>query len=345
MSDLESVIEGAVQTSGISESEPQVEADSIDSTPEAPVEAPEAPVSPEVPAEGVEVKPVDGAVPKAEDDLFSKKHGVPAREPSGRENRIPYSRVKKITENALKEANDGFTKERETLSQKAAAYEAQIKDYTERFERVADFERVMVNNKPEFLQWLVSNVPGYSEIFNKMLQPQAQAPAKDPSNGMPQPDQDLADGSRVYSLEGLQKLLDWQEQRVSNKVTQQVQQRYAPIETEWQAQRRLAELVPVIQGQIDEARKWPLFSENEADITKALQSDGRLSLEGAYRKVVFPKIQAERETMRGQILEEIKKAPVSTAAPIRPAKPVAASTGKPRTLEEIIADQVENLKR
>ena len=80
--------------------------------------------------------------------------------------------------------------------------------------------------------------------------------------------------------------------------------------------------------------------ENEADITLALQQDQRLSLEGAYRRVVFPKITAERNTMRESILKEIKGAPTATAAPNRGFRASPSSGGK-KSLEQIIQEQVD----
>ncbi len=98
-----------------------------------------------------------------------------------------------------------------------------------------------------------------------------------------------------------------------------------------------------MQKQIDEARTWPLFNENEEGIVKALQANTNLSLEGAYRQVVWPKMTSDREAIRKQVLAEIKRAPQSTAAPSGGAKGQRVSSG-PKSLEDVIKDSLKELR-
>lgn len=294
---------------------------------ETETEAPAAEAAP-VEAEASVQTPSPAAADKPEPDEFEKKFGIPAQSVTGRENRIPYSRVKKIIEKREKDLEASFTP-------KLAESEAKIKDYEGRLGQVAQFERVM-REEPEKFVAMLKTLPQYQAILAPKAQ-EATPPAQaQPVDDMPQPDEKLADGSLVYSMEGLKALNAWNRAQARKEVMDEVQKLYGPIQQEWQQQQHLNAMVPQIQAQIAEARKWPLFNEHEADIVKALQADQRLSLEGAYRQVVIPRMVPDRDKMRQEILKEIKKAPAaSTSAPAQATRPGSQSSG-PRTLEQVI---------
>jgi hypothetical protein len=314
---------------------------------EAAPEAPEAPV--DTPVETPET-PVEKKEP-VED--FDKKYGVSAQSLSGRENRIPYSRVKKITEKAAKEAAETKAKEFEP---KLAEYETKLKDYETKFSRVTAFEDTLINKPDQFLQ-LLSTIPAYApffaaieEAFTKANGTQPQTPVE-VTDDMPAPNHKLADGSMVYDRDGLKALMEWQAKQVETRVTKQVEERYKPIESEWQAQQRIQAIVPHVNAQIAEARTWPQFNENEDEIVAALQANKKLSLEGAYRQVVFPKLQAEkdklstdRKKIREEVLAELKKAPKSTSASTTATKAEPTVSSGPRDLEDVIREQIKTLK-
>jgi hypothetical protein len=374
--DLQSVIEDSL-TDAISE--PEVEAP-IESTSEQTGEevtsedpsdktVVDSPSKAEQESSEVSSPAAKTATTTEEEDEFAKTHGLPPQLPGARENRIPYSRVKKIAANHAKaeieKAKKAWESEKSPLAAKVAELEPKLAEYETKF---TQFTQVMDTNPKEFLNYL-STKPAYKEFFefiNKAVQvmqsqPQGQAqsqtsaPAADPAaEPMPQPDYKMEDGTMVYSMEGLQKLQDWQgrqiesrlaktyEQRLNERVSQ-VEKQYAPIRQRFEAEQQLQQIVPQIQKQIEEARTWPLFTDNEDEITKALQADVNLSLEGAYRKIVIPKLQANRDEMRTGILKEIQgKAPstaVTRAAAVKPAGQGQPTTG-PRSLTDIIEAQV-----
>ena len=336
---LEEVIANAVSDSELPTETPEV---SDDTSTDVPVEATETASdetvsSEEGSSEGIEVRsPGAAAQTPAEKDEFEKKFGIPAQSNSGRENRIPHSRVQQIVAKAVKDSEAAFTP-------KLKEFEAKVVDYEARLHKVAEFESLMVNDSQKFLQ-LLNQLPQYQELLRPLFQP-AQAQTQQQAvedDGMPQPDQQLSDGSLVYSMEGLRALNAWNREQSRKETLAEVDKRFGPIEQSYQSYRTLQELAPKVQAQITEARTWPLFNENEAEITQALQQDGRLSLEGAYRRVVFPKITAERTSMRESILKEIKSAPASTSAPSRSSRPGFQSPGGKRTIEDIIKEQVDN---
>jgi len=370
---LDEIITNAVSDAALPEETPETDdidthADEVDETPETPSESPTEVVEPtttETPVVGATSSEVasPGAVKPVQDD-FEKKFGIPAQSSSGRENRIPYSRVKKITERAVTDAKSGWTKELETSHVPVAKYqelEAVTKDYTERLTKVSEFENVMMNDAPKFLDML-STIPAYAKIFSDLKNPDpVEAPLADTSDEMPQPDQQLTDGSSVYSLEGLKTLNAWNRAQARKEIMGEVEKRYGGLEKDYISFQATQAALPKIQAQIADARTWPQFNENEEEIVKTLQQNPQVSLERAYQHIVWPKLQAEqdklkkevetksgevkvnREAIRAEILAELKKAPKSTSLnPGISSKPVASTSTTPRTLTEIIKESVDS---
>ena len=292
-------------------------------------------------------EPVTDPLAPATDD-FEKKWGIPSKSITGRENRIPHSRVKQMVTKAEQEAIARITKELEgKWGTERQPLETKVKDYEDRLTKVAQFEHVLENDPKTFLGML-SQIPAYKEFFDyigKLSQPPAAgtqpgSAAKVPE-GMPQPDQTLPDGTKVYSMEGLQSLLAWQSENVEKRVTQRVQERYAPLEQERQTRQRMEQMVPVIEKQIAEARQWPHFAELESEVIKNLKADPQISLERAFVKAFnefqVPKVTAERNKIRTDVLAELKQRPVSSSAPAAQVRPGARPTTESRSLDEIVA--------
>lgn len=342
MSDLHEIIEDS-----ITDAEAPIETDAVET--EAPVE--------DVVKEVVDT-PVDEPVtdevasPAADKDDFEKKFGIPGTAASGRENRIPYSRVKKISEKA---ALDAVTAKVKEFEPQLVERDTKIKDYEGRLERVAQFEQVMVNDVEQFTGML-RQLPSWKGFFEKydgaiagQTQGQVAQAAETPVTGdMPAPDQQLGDGTMVYSMDGLKALLKWQadqsETRAVDRVTKQIEERYKPMESEWQAHQKVQAIIPQVQSQIADARTWPQFNENENEIVKALQGNDKLSLEGAYRQVVYPKLVADRTRMREEILKEVQKAPRATSAPSTSSKSTPVTPTGPRSTEDVIYEAIKGLK-
>jgi hypothetical protein len=385
---LEDVITDAITDSQIPEepveetsSEP-VEASTSDATDVGdvpPVSAVEEPVE----ATESVTEPTEKVDPAAVQDDFEKRLGIPAVGLHGKENRIPYSRVKKINERSMAEVAEAALGRKLNAGEKPIdavkqyvaripELESKVTDYESRLEKVGQFEHIMQNEPDKFLQ-LLERVPAYQEFFGFVRQayeqlnnPQAQTTAvsqtpavEEITAEMPQPDEQMPDGSMSYSMDGIKKLAAWIREDAARSVNktweakfQQLETRYKPIEEEWEAHHRIQQALPQIKAQIDQARTWPGFNENEEEITKVLQADQRISLEGAYQKVVIPKLaaekdrlrtdlQADRDKMRQELLAELQKAPRATSLPTTKvaAKPQVGSG--PRDLAEIIREQVE----
>lgn len=119
----------------------------------------------------------------------------------------------------------------------------------------------------------------------------------EPQTGRPLPDILIQEtGQRLYSAEQAQRLMEWTEQRIDSRL-KPLEERTAATQAETQARNDA-------RSQIQDAEKnWPSFNDFAEDIFTELQKDRRLSLEGAYRRVVVPKI---RQQERAAVIQEMR---------------------------------------
>lgn len=269
-------------------------------------------------------------------DEFEKKWGIPAQSATGRENRIPHSRVKTMVTKADQEGYLRGLKAAETKAQPQAAqlqeFTTKIQNYEQRLQRFDQLADVIENDPQTFLTHL-SQLPTYKPFFDAIEQAfagQQQTPTKpeDPYATMPKPDKPLPDGTMGYSDEGFRKYTDWLTQQAENRlapklqetVEQRVSQRMAPIEQERQQREYYAKEYRKIEDQVAEARsKLPNFEELEPEIDKILKSDPRISLDRAYamayQKHIVPRYQADYNQTRSRVLADLRKQPVATTVP------------------------------
>lgn len=106
--------------------------------------------------------------------------------------------------------------------------------------------------------------------------PQAAHPFTDPQTGRPLPNVQVREtGQWFYSADQADKLLEWQQAQIDKRIGR----------LEGQHTQNAARAEARTQLQTAEA-SWPQFKENVEAIFDALQRDRRLSLEGAYNRVV-----------------------------------------------------------
>jgi hypothetical protein len=274
---------------------------------------------------GIEEVPTQPEAPES-DDIESIQGELTDSMGRKRENRIPYSKVQKILENARKKVQAEWEGKLKDHTDKLSAAEAEIRS-------MAQVAEIMQTNPDGFLQMLSQHNPAYSKFISASPKPDAPKASTD----MPQPDIRLSDGTSTYSMEGLQQLMQWQ----AAQVEKQVSERYAPIEQyvgqlqEQQRQQTIhTQAAERVQKVIEDARSWPGFTDNESEILKELQSDPKISLDGAYRKVVFTKLQTDRNKLREDVLKEINSQPRTTSAPVTPSA-ATPHGGGPRTTEQV----------
>ncbi len=191
--------------------------------------------------------------------------------------RVNYSKVHKAVK-ALQakqaEAHAAALKSHEDAS-------ASTRQQIERFDS-------MVNNPDQLLRALAAVNPAYAAFVK------GAAPA---ATGTP---------TRIETIEDLNRVID-----------AQVAARLKPIETERAAAQFEAQAIPKIKGMLADAQTWPLFKENQQEIQKAVAAlpqnlAPEVVLRMAYQSIVLPKLAANRDTVRAEVMAELKNHPHSS---------------------------------
>jgi hypothetical protein len=298
---------------------------------------------------------------KKEEDEFNKEHGIAAKTKDGRENRLPYSRVKAITENAAKKAVAPFQAQVTELTTK-------VKVQDETLAQVGQIEHIMFTEPKRYLEILKRTVPGMAELLTERGPAVATAMTKPADEAfiepMPQGSVTNADGSMGYIQADIQKLQEWTARKATHEALitarKEFNDRFAPFEAAEKQRKEAAANVALDQrldAELHDAvTNWEGFKDNQEDILKALQTHPQMSLEGAYRHVVFPKVKqsheaektklaADRTKMRQELLVELGQAPRSTTAGTPVAQnPAGKTTGADPNasvpLEEVIRQAI-----
>ena len=179
-----------------------------------------------------------------------------------------------------------------------------------------------VRQQQQFFQWLQTDPEGafkYMEDYltrsGALKRPQQAAQP----DARPQPDVVVPEtGQKFYSAEAAEKLSQW----IAKQSTQPLEQRLQSIEhTHAQTRAQAA-----AQHKLAEAASWPYYTEHQQEILRTMENDHRLSLEGAYQRVVLPKM---RQLERQAVLSEInQKSQASTVNPGAKASAQSQPTAK-----------------
>ncbi len=295
------------------------------------------------------------AVPAADDDISL----VPDRDERGREHRIPKSRVLKMNEKAAREAS---AKLEANIRKMFGVGEADPLDYdglggkwTAAQERVAQMEaaeRFMSSDADGFIDFLIAQMPDKYGKFRQQPQAPAAAPAPQPQAfALPEPDLDLGDGRRTYSTEGLQNLMKSVQaqaraeavKEAEEKAEARFSERFGPIEQrhkqqqEAEAARKHKEMLETKAAEdFKEAQKLEGFTEHQKEILELFKSSPKMSLEGAYNRVVLPKLKANKEEIRKAIMAEMNAKPASTSSATGGAPPAKSPSDGASSIDDIL---------
>lgn len=327
---------------------PVSEPTSTSAAAEAAYEAIEEPVvsgnTPEPAAEPAPSEPV-GEI----DSLLHAEGFTEPRRQDGRENRIPYSKVKKIIENGLKKGRTEWDTTKSQLERERDEYRTYVES----------FRTALSGDEKAFLSEVAKVDPRYARFLAEQA-----APPQPQATQMPEPDVPLPDGGRTYSVEGLQKLIEW---AVDAKMLPKVEERLQPLTAREQerqqqiAQQRLEQETRQKVGQsIAEAQSWPLFgplaadgsltefqsavlAELKADSDRAAKAGTRptMTLRQAYLEVYAK--QQEPDKIRERVLAELKSAPKSTS--VGRATTDAPKAPGPVSIQDIAARTLDRLER
>jgi len=262
---------------------------------------------------------------------------------------MPFTTVEKMLDSYAEEQRNAWSSEVET---EAKTLKQQIQQL-----------RSIVSGDPEaFLREL----SGIDQRYARYIQQQAQRAAEPQQEEEPQPDLDLGNGMRTYSLEGQKKREAW----LRGQLLKQVEEKLKPFQQREEEAHARAEQARIEQEftqeygrQISEAQKWPMFGELKADGTMTpfqqavldeLKKDtdeatkaGRrptLSLEGAYMRVALPRLTEDDAKKRERLLQELNQAPKSSATP-RTSTDAPALKNGPVNTRDVVARTVARLER
>ncbi len=293
--------------------------------------------------------PETPAVPMSAAEELLRAEGYNPKRIDGRDNLIPWSRVAKIVEKGITEGKGEFgqryqklTTDHDTVSKEAAELRA-FRD---------QFATALRGDPRQFLSEIAKHDPRYAAFLQQQIEAAKPAVDEDPE---PQPDYELGNGQRTYTLEGLKKREAWLVRQMEKRVEDRMkpwQEREEQAQQQAQQARQREELTGRVQTQITEAQQWPRWSESEPEVLKKLQEDsakaaaaGRrptMTLREAYLETQAAYLAADDTTKRTRWLEEMNKSPKSTSV----AKAGVESTAKagPKSTAEIARATIASLE-
>lgn len=267
-----------------------------------------------------------------------------------RENRIPYSRVRKIVQNTEKRLKTEF----ET---KETSRQAEFTGYKTKADQLAVVDKLIAADPDRYIRTLALLHPGkYDKFLNPT--PAEKVQEADPNEGKPQPDYEFADGSPGYTAAQHQKLLDWHADKARKAAVDEVTKRFKPLEDKFKSEQAIEQFKPAVNAQLDRARKtWgPLFDEDyrkagegKSEILAFMQENPDVPFADAVALVLNPKQQSKLTTDRTKIREEVMaelNARPRAAAKVVPnaSKPDTSGSSDNKSLEDIIRESIAGLE-
>jgi hypothetical protein len=196
----------------------------------------------------------------------------------------------------------------------------QVNEGYQKLRWAEQYDPSIVEQRQRFFQWLDTDPVGAHNYLTDYLTRAGalqQQQAQQPNDGRPQPDVVVPEtGQKFYSAEAAEKLAKWQAEQLINERVGPLERSLQQVEADRYTERARAQA----RSAILEAETWPYYKDHEGEILKAMEADKRLSLEGAYRRVVLPNI---RTLERKAVLAEMNQKP--SASTVNPGSKSAAS--------------------
>lgn len=311
-------------------------------------------------AKVAEIDPTTGK-PKVEAKVVEKTQvekdleelGLKAPKEGERENRLPFPRVKKITENYGKKVEARVRAEYEPLK-------TEVETLRGTAATVKNVDRLIATDPDRYITMLAGIHPEYKKFLGggKVETPAVGKDGKPAENKAvtdlgprPAADHKFEDGSMGYTPEQHEKLLDW----VANKAKAdalaeskaEMDRRFKPLDDERKSKEDYNKRVDGVKAEaanIREAYGADVVKKYENQIVEHMKKNPTMTATRAAREIIMPALQADRNKMRTEILVETGERP--KAAKPAPAAPAAKVEGdEPTTIEGIIAKSIEGLKR
>lgn len=282
-------------------------------------------------------EPTPAAALSEEEQLLAEFGFKEAFKPDGREHYIPRSKVLKMIGSGLKRGLEKWTTEKGSLETERDTLKADLEEFAR---DVRGDTRVMLEK-----------IAQVDPRYRAFLEP-APAPAPQPMD-LPAPDADW-NGAKTWSMEAFQKsVIPYIVQQAKAEAKAEAEGVLKPLKEREQAEQSSRALQARTRTQIAEAQQWPGFKDHEAAILQALRDDSAaaarehrrptLSLDGAYRQVVVPKLAADRNAMREELIKEINGTAAKTPS-VRAGHEVPVTPGVIST-RDIAARVLSQLER
>jgi hypothetical protein len=281
-------------------------------------------------------------------DKELEAEGIKKHSDATRENRIPYSRVRKIVENTKKRLSEAHTT---ALSTKETEY----RQYKTKADQLDLVDRMIATDDDRYMRTLAILHPEkYSKYLNR--EPVAAKPATDPDEGKPQPDYKFDDGTFGYTDKQHQRLMEWYGEKARKQAVAEVEQRFKPLEDRFKSEETNRQLQPLINAQLAQARKaWGKYFEDDykkgqsgqSEIIAFMAQNPDVEFHAAVAMVLGPKKEAElaadRTKIREEVHAELNARPHAVQRLVPGSKrPVTESSGE-RTLEDVIRESIATL--
>jgi hypothetical protein len=281
--------------------------------------------------------------------------GIKAPKDGERENRLPYSRIKKIFGNAQKKWTDAHSTEIKTRDEKLTVAE-------KRLVNMDNVDRLIATDPDRYIGMLAALHPekygkyvGQKQADPVVLKQEVAAPDLGPR---PKPDTKFEDGSLGYSPEQHEKLLDWVASTAEAKAVAAAEDRFTKrfggIEQSYIAQQERAKYQPVINAALERvSQQWGkafdddyklgsnAATQDQSEVLKTMKEHPDWSLDAAAAHVFLPKVQLDQNTQRAAILKEInsRKTVAAKTVPVA-SKSTPATSGEARDTEEVIREAI-----
>src|ERR1035437_4885917 len=355
MADLDSIIGAAVAEAAGGGDDAAGDSTSSETPRSADVDTGMAAVAADETASGAAATSADAAAPAvvepATDDLTKELAdlGLKPPEDGQRENRLPYSRVKKIVENSRTKLTAGFTTQLAERDAKVTAAEAKVAN-------MAAIDNLISTDPDRYIGMLAALHPDkYKKFLDTGFTGKPAPPPVSPpvvlTTPRPTPDLKYEDGSLGYSPQQHEKLLDWIAADAENKAyardDAEMTKRFGPLEQKYKIEQTNAALMPGVQAQLEWGKQtWGKLFEDDykldskSEVLAYMRTHKGIPFEAVLSAVLLPKVQADRTRMRAEILTEINARPRAAARSTPAATTTTPAVTGARDPEDVIRDAI-----
>tara|TARA_R110002110_G_scaffold378802_1_gene589325 strand:+ start:16 stop:1137 length:1122 start_codon:yes stop_codon:yes gene_type:complete len=254
----------------------------------------------------------------------------------------------------LSNARDTTAKETETrVRQEMESQYAWAKDLTQASDgerqNLLSWYQVLNTDPVTALSQLSQAIAANPELKARLDATQGTAQAV-PETPEPQADLQNADGTLVYSADKLKEWQGWTQQRLSQRLNQQFEERLAPLQraaSHAESQRIQTTALNEAQGAIDTFREDADFMAHTADIKTTIEQDARLAaladhdpraaLDVAWARVYRAKVLPKKlQGNEAEVLEKLQRK--ATAGSVNPNAPTAITPQRFRSDEAGFAE-------